>query len=96
MIFRTSCEVNRMGLGVCVRALELHLFRKDLAGKTKAKTGIGKSDFPGLQGGPRKRDFVFTTNCARLGSIPTPGTGSLHPVAIEAAAEATELSELSV
>lgn len=72
MIFRTSCEVNRMGLGVCVRALELHLFRKDLAGKTKAKTGIGKSDFPGLQGGPRKRDFVFTTNCARLGSIPTP------------------------
>jgi len=25
-----------------------------------------------------------------------PGTGSLHPVAIEAAAEATKLSELSV
>jgi hypothetical protein len=36
------------------------------------------------------------TQCARLGSIPTPGTGSLHPVAIEAAAEATKLSELSV
>jgi hypothetical protein len=25
-----------------------------------------------------------------------PGTGSLHPIAIEAAAEATKLSELSV
>jgi hypothetical protein len=28
-------------------------------GKAKAKTGIGKSDLPGLQGGPRKRDFVL-------------------------------------
>ena len=39
--------------------LSLHLSRKGLAGKAKAKTGIGKSDLPGLQGGPRKRDFVF-------------------------------------
>ena len=31
---------------------------KGLAGKVKVKTGIGKSDLPGLQGGPRKRDFV--------------------------------------
>ena len=29
-------------------------------GKAKAKTGIGKSDLPGLQGGPRKCDFVFS------------------------------------
>jgi hypothetical protein len=36
------------------------------------------------------------TWCARLGSIPTPGTGSFHPVAIETAAEATKLSELSM
>jgi hypothetical protein len=28
-------------------------------GKAKAKTGIGKSDLPGLQGGPRKRDLAF-------------------------------------
>jgi hypothetical protein len=27
-------------------------------GKAKAKTGLGKSDLPGLQGGPRKRDSV--------------------------------------
>jgi len=32
---------------------------KAARGKAKAKTGIGKSDFPGLQGGPRKRDFVL-------------------------------------
>jgi hypothetical protein len=30
------------------------------------------------------------------GCVSRPGTGSLHPVAIEAAAEATKLSELSV
>jgi hypothetical protein len=34
------------------------------------------------------------TQCARLGSIPTPGTGSLYP-AIETMAEVTKLSELS-
>ena len=80
MIFRTSRGVNRIGSGVWERALKLDLSRKDLTEKAKAKTGIGKSDFPGLQGGPRKRDLPFMTKCARLGSIPTPGTGSLHPV----------------
>src|SRR5215831_18418246 len=48
-----------MGWGVCERALKLHRSRKDLTGKAKVKTGIGKSDLPGLQGGPRKRDFVL-------------------------------------
>src|SRR5215471_6031313 len=72
---------------------KLHLSRKDLTGKAKAKTGIGKTDLPGLQGGPRKRDLVFMTECARLGSIPTPGAGSLHPVAIRAATEETKSSE---
>ena len=48
-----------MGWGVCERALKLHPSRKDLTGKAKVKTGIGKSDLPGLQGGPRKRDFVL-------------------------------------
>ena len=28
-------------------------------GNAKVKTGIGKSDLPGLQGGPRKRDLVI-------------------------------------
>jgi hypothetical protein len=58
MIFRTSWEENRNGWGVCERALKLPLSRKGLSGKAKAKTGIGKSDLPGLQGGPRKRDLV--------------------------------------
>ena len=60
-----------MGWGGCERALKPHLSRKGLAGKAKAKTGIGKSDLPGLQGGPRKRDLVSMTKGARLGSIPT-------------------------
>jgi len=59
MIERTSREVNRHRWGVCERALELPLSWKDLSGTAKAKTGIGKSDLPGLQGGPRKRDCVF-------------------------------------
>jgi hypothetical protein len=82
-----------MGWGACERALKLHLSRKGLSGKAKAKTGIGKSDLPGLQGGPRKRGLSLRTKCARLGSIPTPGTGSLHPEAIRAAVEATKPSE---
>ena len=63
-----------MGWGACERALKLHLSWKGLSGKARAKTGIGKSDFPGLQGGPRKRDLLFMRKCARLGSIPTPVT----------------------
>jgi hypothetical protein len=40
-----------MGWGVCERALKRHPYWKGLSGKAKAKTGIGKSDLPGLQGG---------------------------------------------
>jgi hypothetical protein len=47
-----------MGWGVCERALKLHPSWKGLSGIVKVKTGIGKSDLPGLQGGPGKRDFV--------------------------------------
>jgi hypothetical protein len=71
MIFRTSWEVNRNEWGARERALKLHASREGLLGKAKAKTGIGKSDLPGLQGGPRKRDLVSHDRCARLGSIPT-------------------------
>jgi hypothetical protein len=60
-----------MGWGVCERVLKLPPSWKGLSGKAKVKTGIGKSDLPGLQGGPRKRGLVFMTKCARLGSIPT-------------------------
>src|ERR1700745_4127793 len=55
----------------CERALKPHPSWKGLSGKAKVKTGIGKSDLPGLQGGPRKRDLSAITWCARLGSIPT-------------------------
>ena len=55
----------------CERALKLHPSWKGLSGKAKVKTGIGKSDLPGLQGGPRKRDLSAITWCARLGCIPT-------------------------
>ena len=68
---RTSWKVNRNEWGVRVRVLKPHTSGKGLSGKAKAKTGIGKSDLPGLQGGPRKCDFVFLTRCTRLGSIPT-------------------------
>src|SRR5215472_1496814 len=85
-----------MGWGACERALKLRLLRKDLTGKAKVKTGIGKSDLPGLQGGRGNVTLSCRTKCARLGSIPTPGTGSLHPVAIGTTAEATKLSELSM
>ena len=38
--------------------LSLTRLGKASRGKAKAKTGIGESDLPGLQGGPRKRDSV--------------------------------------
>jgi hypothetical protein len=48
VILRTSWEANRMGWGARVRALKLQTSWKGLSGKAKAKTGIGKSDLPGL------------------------------------------------
>ena len=38
--------------------LSLTCLGKVSRGKATAKTGIGNSDLPGLQGGPRKRDSV--------------------------------------
>jgi hypothetical protein len=37
-----------MGWGARVRALKFQPSRKGLSGKATAKTGIGKSDLPGL------------------------------------------------
>ena len=74
-----------MGWGVCERTLKLHLSRKGLSGKAKAKTGIGKSDLPGLQGGLGKRGHGGTVNppCNRKGKAgnPPPSTGApeLYP-----------------
>lgn len=46
---------------------------KAARGKAKAKTGIGKSDLPGLQGGARGNvTLSLMTKRTRLGSIPTP------------------------
>jgi len=48
-----------MGWVYASERLSLSCLGKASRGKAKAKTGIGKSDLPGLQGGPRKRDFVL-------------------------------------
>src|SRR5215471_7137080 len=68
-----------MGWGVCERALKLRLSRKDLTGKAKVKTGIGKSDLPGLQGGPRKRDFVLHDRVRAPRLYPDPGNWFAPP-----------------
>jgi len=63
----------------CERALKLHPSWKGLSGKAKVKTGIGKSDLPGLQGGPRKRDLVsyYMVRAPRL--YPDPGNWFVPP-----------------
>ena len=91
MLLRTSGVANRSGWGVCERAFKLHLFRKGLSGKAKAKTGIGKSDLPGLQGGLGKRGHGGTVNppCNRKGKAgnPPPSTGApeLYPDPVQIA-----------
>jgi|SRR5246127_4551011 hypothetical protein len=78
----------------CERALKLHPSWKGLSGKAKVKTGIGKSDLPGLQGGPRKRDLCQLLHGARASALSRPRElGSLHPEAIGAAVEETKPSE---
>jgi hypothetical protein len=72
MILRTSGEANRSRWGVCERTLKLHLFRKGLSGQAKAKTGIGKSDLPGLQGGPGKRGLCDLWRSARASALSRP------------------------
>src|SRR6201981_2969340 len=56
----------------CERALKLHPSWKGLSGKAKVKTGIGKSDLPGLQGGPRKRDLCQLLHGARASALSRP------------------------
>src|SRR6516164_6295966 len=80
----------------CMRAsASASLSRKGVSGKARTQTGIGKSDLPGLQGGPRKRDFVFMTKCARLGSIPTqpPSIGGIAKDSVDGGAVARGVLE---
>jgi hypothetical protein len=53
--------------------LSLTCLGKASRGKAKAKTGIGKSDLPGLQGGPRKRDSVSHDSVRAPRLYPDPG-----------------------
>ena len=75
MISRTSWEVNQNGWGVASERLSFTCLGKASQGKAKAKTGIGKSDLPELQGGPRKRDFgsIARVRAPRLYPDPLPG-----------------------
>lgn len=54
---RAARQTGRVGVYVSEH-LSFACFGKASRGKAKVKTGIGKSDLPGLQGGPRKRDLV--------------------------------------
>src|SRR6201982_3302494 len=68
----------------CERALKLHPSWKGLSGKAKVKTGIGKSDLPGLQGGPRKRDLCQLLHGARASALSRPPErGRAAPPGIE-------------
>ena len=48
-------EQTEAGRGVCGPALEFRQQREGLRRKAKVRTGLGKSDRPGSQGGLRKR-----------------------------------------
>ena len=97
MILRTSWEVNQNELG-CIASERLSFTRlgKAFRGKPRSKPESGNPTFRDCRGARGNVTLSAITWCARLGSIPTPGTGSFHPGAIETAAEATKLSELSM
>jgi len=84
-----------VGVYVSERLSSTHL-GKTSRGKPRSKPESGNPTFRDCRGARGNVTLSFMTECARLGSIPTPGTGSLHPVAIGAAVEATKLSELSM
>ena len=84
-----------MGWGACERALKPHLSRKGLAGKAKAKTGIGKSDLPGLQGGPRKRDFGSLVEVRAPRLYPDPGNWFAPPGSNRSSSGGNEAAEAS-
>src|SRR6516162_6521675 len=63
---------------------------KTSRGKPRPKPESGNPTFRDCRGARGNVTLSFMTKCARLGSIPTPGTGSLHPVAIGAAVEVTK------
>src|SRR5215472_1589247 len=97
MILRTSCWGKPAWVGVYVSEhLSFACLGKTSRGKPRSKPESGNPTFRDCRGARGNVTLSFMTECARLGSIPTPGTGSFHPVAIETMAEATKLPELSM
>jgi hypothetical protein len=68
--------------------------------ETKGSLDSPIAEFKSLKAERQRRIPVVTVRREKAldfcGCNSRPGTGSLHPVAIEAAAEATKLSELSM
>src|SRR5215470_4571126 len=92
MILRTSCWGKPAWVGVYVSEhLSFTCLGKTSRGKPRSKPESGNPTFRDCRGARGNVTLSFVIKCARLGSIPTPGTGSLHPVAIETMAEATKL-----
>src|ERR1700746_3517866 len=79
----------------CIASERLSFTRlgKAFRGKPRSKPESGNPTFRDCRGARGNVTLSAITWCARLGSIPTPGTGSLHPVAIRAATEETKSSE---
>ena len=71
-----ACERTVGGRGVCESALEPHDRREGSQGKAGVRTGLGKTDRPGSQGGLGKRDHGGTGNPPRNRKS---GTGNPPP-----------------
>jgi hypothetical protein len=84
-------------LGVyCERALKLHPSGKAFRGKPRSKPESGNPTFRDCRGA-RGNVTCQLLHGARASALSRPRElGSFHPVAIETAAEATKLSELSM
>jgi hypothetical protein len=84
-------------LGVyCERALKLHPSGKAFRGKPRSKPESGNPTFRDCRGA-RGNVTCQLLHGARASALSRPRElGSLHPEAIESAAEATRLSELSM
>jgi hypothetical protein len=60
-----ACERTVGGRGVCESALEPHGWREGSQGKAGVRTGLGKTDRPGSQGGLGRRDHGGAGNPPR-------------------------------
>jgi hypothetical protein len=80
LILRTSWEVNQNGLG-CIASERLSFTRlgKAFRGKPGSKPESGDPTFRDCRGARGNVTLSAVTWCARLGSIPTPGTRFAPP-----------------